>query len=576
MGMYPRVGAPLVPGVLVGVLGRERVSSTVSSALGLPSGIRLGQLDERVWEDLGVDGGFLLADDVVGCVRRRWSNVARLQTMVSFGGVRAADLELSVRSRNGVLRNDWSRHKTRSDGPLRDTSVCELALIPGFGALCLLDVLAAASEAPPPSAPARSSAVAVAARGLARAPWSGHVSREDPRLGHLVRALDAGAGTAREAAERALQRHCNAEAQDLLLGAINILRIEGSRLRRLRLDQELREILDAVLDSDRARDVAAARLGHGGAAPVTLEQAGHAAGVTRERVRQLEKCFRDGIAPAGKVWTPALDRALQVIRHTSPTTGHRLHNDLTERGLIGEDFSTASILAAASVLGKRVEIYAAHGLISSRPLSVSPERIHTTALRLITHWGATTLDAVCAQLEQETSLLVSAQLATLLLESQDDFCWLDQRHGWFWLRETGKNRVLNQVEKIIAVTPSISIGELREGVGRHHRMQGLRLPRDVLLGLCEDSGLYRRDRDGIRRKAGHPDWKDVLGETEAILVRILIEHGPIMRYATLKQIAVHERGLNPHSFTLHLGSSPVLKRHARGVYGLRGRQDTGR
>lgn len=69
IGMYPRVGAPLVPDVLSPVLGCERVSSRVLSELGLPLGMRLEQLDERVWVDLGLDAGLALGHDVLGCVR---------------------------------------------------------------------------------------------------------------------------------------------------------------------------------------------------------------------------------------------------------------------------------------------------------------------------------------------------------------------------------------------------------------------------------------------------------------------------------------------------------------------------
>jgi hypothetical protein len=398
------------------------------------------------------------------------------------------------------------------------------------------------------------------------------VSEGDPRLGRFVRALDHDATTAREAAERAVQRRCSPEQQRLLVLAMTALTVEGARLRRLPLDEELRGIVGAVLDSDRSRTVALARLGLDGAPAVTLEQAGRAAGVTRERVRQIEKRFRNGIAPAERVWTPALDKVLQVIRHTSPTTGQRLHKSLTERGLIPENFSTESILAAADVFAKRIEIYAEHGLISSRPLPVTPERVAATALRLVTHWGATTVQEVCARFAEEASLAVSPELARLLLESLEDFCWLDQRHGWFWLRPTARNRLLNQVEKIMSVAPSVSIADLRVGVGRHHRMEGLRLPRHVLGRLCQDSGLYERDDDQILRKPGHPDWKDRLGKTEAILVEVLLDHGSVMSRDELERTAVQERGLSRSSFYLHLGSSPVLACYEPGVYGLRGSQ----
>jgi len=177
---------------------------------------------------------------------------------------------------------------------------------------------------------------------------------------------------------------------------------------------------------------------------------------------------------------------------------------------------------------------------------------------------------VCARLVEETSLVVPARLARLLLASHDDFCWLDERRGWFWLRPTARNRLLNQIEKIMAVAPSVSIAELRDGVGRPHRMKGLRLPRHVLARLCADSGRYELSGDRVLAMPGHPHWKDCLGQGEAALVAVLLDHGPLMPREELERIAVGEKGVNRGSFYVYVGSSPVLACYAAGVYGLRG------
>lgn len=574
MGMYPRVRAPLLPDVLIPLLGGEPVSRAVTLALGLSPDACLGQLDERVWVDLDRDAVSVLAAEVVGYVKRRWPEITRLQSTVSFGGATAADLQLSVRAYHGLLRYEFYRHHRRAGSPLERVTVCELASIRWFGALSLLDVLSAASEASRPM-PVPSRGFLLAARSLARAPWSRLLSREDPRLGHLVRALDEDAATARAGAQRALQRQCNAEEERQLQEAIIAVTVEGVRVRALRLDEELEGIVAAVRQSERSRGIVIVRLGLDGIGPVTLKEAGRLAGVTRERVRQIEKTFRNQLGPAreaGGVWTPVLDGALQAIRHMSPTTSQQLQEGLIERGLIPERFSIESMLAAAKLLGKPITVYAEHGLISTKPLPVTPERIAGTARRLISHWGATTVDQVCVRLREETSLEVSAQLAGLLLETQEGFRWLDQRRGWFWIRATGHNRVLNQVEKILSVAPSISIAELAEGVGRHRhrRMRGLRLPRTVLARLCQSSERYERSGDRVLAKPGHPRWQDLLGESEATLVAVLFEHGPVMTRAALEQIAVQQRGMNSHSFTMYLSWSPVLDRPSYGVYRLRG------
>lgn len=570
--MYPRAAAPLLPGVLAPILGGEPLPRSLTATLGLPCGLCLGGLDEGVWVEYSRDVIGVLAGHVLRCVTRRWGEIAQLQSSVSFAGASVEELELSMRSRNCLLRNDWHRREKLPGRALRDITVCELTRIHGFGPRSLLDVLSAASAASPPT-PARVRELTLAARCLAGAPWSRLVSREDPRLGGMVRAVDQDARTAREAAQRAGSQDRALEEQWLLLLAINSLLAEANRLRGLGLEQELRDILAATLDSDSARLLVSARLGLAGEAPVTLERAGRATGVSHERVRQIEQSFREAIAPAlnaGGVWTPALDRTLQIIRHTKLATSPRLGADLASRGLIPDGFSTSSILAAARVFAKPFEVYAEHGLIYTHPLPATPAQIAKPAGWLVRHWGATTIETVRARLHAETGLQAPAQLTTLLLETHKGFRWLDQRRGWFWIRATAQNRVLNQVQKILSVTPSLTTRELRHGIARHHRMKGVRLPHHILAALCKDSGRYELDGERVLARPGHPRWQDLLGANEATLVEVLSEHGPVMTRAALEQIAVHDRHLNRHSFTMYLSCSPVLDRPADGVYRLRG------
>jgi hypothetical protein len=278
---------------------------------------------------------------------------------------------------------------------------------------------------------------------------------------------------------------------------------EVDRLRGQRLDEELRGIVGAVIASPRSRVAALARLGLGGRPPVTLAEAGRTAGVTPETVRQIEKRFHEAIVPAleaGGVWAPALDRAVRAIRRTGLVTEEQLQERLSRRGLIPEGFSVGSVLAAARVLGKPIEVYTEHGLISGRPVAVTPELIGEIAARQVSHWGATTIQDVRVLLTEETSLEVSARLAVLLLETHESLRWLDRRDGWFWLYPTRTNRLLNQIAKIMSVTPSISIGELQDGIARHYRISDLWLPRRVLGRLCEDTGLYEHHDGRIHAK----------------------------------------------------------------------------
>lgn len=227
--MYPRVGARLVPEVLVAVLGDELLLPSVSSELGLPRSLRIGQLDEQAAALGDPYTRIVLGREVARCARVRWRRIVGLEVMVSFGGRSAPELELSTRACKHLLRINPAGRGTPESEPLRNMTVSELALIPGFGPECLLEVLSVAKRAPrvprvspsspssPPPSPVRALArktpsplcapsreLLLAARALARAPWSASVSWEDPRLGGLVREINRDARSPRDAAERTL------------------------------------------------------------------------------------------------------------------------------------------------------------------------------------------------------------------------------------------------------------------------------------------------------------------------------------------------------------------------------------
>jgi hypothetical protein len=546
----------------------------------LPRGLRLGDLDERVWSNFPAESIGPLAAQVVSATRQVFPELAESPALAridpSGGG-------LSHRARNalfraGLLETPW----------LTEVPLSQLVGEQGVGAKTLLEWLVGGDtreaveetgreERPtePPRSPSR--AVRKAADQIGRRRWAKTVFSTDPRLGGLLADLDPQATSALEAAELLASTPFDPATARRTARGLRSLRVAADRLRRLSLEEEIDQLVAATLDSSEAgRRAVKLRLGLVGDPPVTLGDAGEAVGLTRERVRQLESRFRDAITES-RPWTPVLDKALRAVEQAVPATGAEIERLLVEKGLVRLSFSVESLISAARVFGR--DLAFRHddesGLVYAVGTTVAPHLVASEARRLTSHWGASTVESLRVELQERGAGDLEPALLRLLLEAVPGFNWLDDDKDWFWVRGTSRNRLLNQIEKIMSVAGAITIGELREGVGRFYRMEGFRPPREVLARLCEQSGLYQRDGEMILEGPDLPPWTVALKSTiERRIAEVLFEFGPVMRRDDLEQIAVEERGVNRSSFFVYLGYSPIIARYAPGVYGLRGARVT--
>lgn len=570
--MYPRPGRPLLPKVLRDALDGVPIPSALVDELGLDSETRWGDLDETVWRDHNWMAVERLAHEITSVIDDMVLD--RIGDTALFEDRPAVDsLMLTPRAENALRRAGMVE-----DGSLVPARVRELMTVSNFGVKALLEVLtgidalARVSDRPVDEThmpQARiSPAVRKAARALGRKRWSRQVSPDDPRVAPILGPMSREASTIGEVADwLAEQEYTPGEARSMVAKIRRTVR-ELDALRQLTLSEELLDVLRAI--SGRHTDPSlVARLGFDGGEPTTLERAGERAGVTRERVRQLEKAFRQRVQDVDRLWLPVLERAVNLADALVPVASHALEEALIAEGLADDNFSVESLVTACDVFGRALPFE-----IASEGLLVRPGRtqltaaVRSAALRLVEHWGATTIADVEARLEDGGPDPDDAT-TRLALEAMDGFSWLDGDHRWFWIAGT-RNRVLNQVEKIMSVAGSIELSDLRRGVGRHHRMSGFRPPREVLAALCVQSGLYSRRGDIISGGPDLPDWRELLGRNERVIAETLFDHGPVMRRDDLVRIVVDERGLKMNSVNIYLGYSPIIERFAPGVYGLRG------
>jgi hypothetical protein len=394
------------------------------------------------------------------------------------------------------------------------------------------------------------------------------VMQSDPRLGQEVRRvlclLDAApepaspqGWSAKELAELIVTEPGITKDPGQVGDALVALRAAIRQKAHMSLEDELSDFL-GIAGDDRQRQIVARRLGWDGAGGCTLELAGAEAGITREGVRKMEK--------------RSLDAALEVLEGALPGAPVELSLALVDEGILARQFDLWGLETAAEVLRRDVPFLLPRpghsGLVlpeSSQQMSATVRRV---ARRSVEQWGAATCFDVAAKVSKMSGEGIESAIVLDLLMLLVDFEWLDEETGWFWLRSVPRNRLLNQIEKVMAVAPRIHVGELRGGLGRHHRLKGFAPPRRVLLELCRRVDGYHTEGDEVVADRAL-DWHEVLPANEATMTEVLLAHGPLLGLADLEAHCV-AAGMNRSSLSFYLGYSPIIHRYAPGVYGLRG------
>lgn len=576
---YPRQGKPLLPRQLNPLLGSVALHPVDARRAGLAPGTRLDELDPEIWTNSTPDQINFLAAFVMSELRLRFLDLLNDDTAIFQIRPLAAELDLSRRSYNALTHAGLLK-----EGRLRPTTLRELSKIRNFGAVSVLDVLNAVGGEPedqagisevclgpdqePPAELGPSHELRAAAERLASEPWAINVHPGDPRLGQRLRAMIPSADSAAEAIAAVAERRDRPGDSALMAQAIDEFISDVNQLGDLRLEEELRDVARTAVSPQHVQTVVA-RYGLDGSVPMTLEVTGRRANVTRERVRQVTQPLHEAFAGC---YAPTLDRALQRVAALAPSPPSAVAETLRIEGLTDQEFCPAALTSAARLLGRQLPFSYSreHDLYTKGGGLPALSRVSSVAGRLVQHWGVTTVEDVAEAANVPIERDDERAALSVLLSQIPAVHWLDAEQRWFWIASKSRNRLLNQIEKILSVAGSIDLGELRDGVGRSHRMKGFRPPRAILSALCKDTHLYTFHEGRVGGGPQLPDWQELLGTIERALVEVLFDEGPVMRREDLERHVVGERGIARNSFNVYLTYSPILRRFAPGVFGLRG------
>ncbi len=589
---YPHPGHRIAPYTLHEILNVEAPSGIVGNR---KSHIRLCDLDETAWERFDFQVCKKLGEEVMSVVRTQIPSQARellnfhVPTPPNF--LRLKNLALETRTYLLLEKWEFDDHVEK----LGDETLGDLLDIHGFGVKCLVDFLASLetaiaragqepiSEVEGPrndgentrvlshlenlnhSTPLLASMLIAEAKKLQQIPGASEISRDDPRLGHLLWAIDPEIETVGHLTDRLISADNSYSSSKSICKKVWKLQEQIAVFSQLPLEDELTHILIACSDRrsniTRNARITTRRLGFDGEGKHTLEFVHSEFGITRERVRQIS----DEII--GKVrdrcnFAPVLRKTIVFVSFHVPDRATEIEKGLALTGLI----------EAAEILGYEVP-FTIIGKKSTRLVVAAGDKkvvslLTGLATKAMSHCGAATIQDISAQVAEKHQLHVDSRLATKVLPFYTGFSWLDENSGWFWIRSSSANRLLASIKKIISVAGRIRIPELRAGLSRNYRTEGFAPPQRVLLALCQQLSWCRVENDVVI--ADPPiDWSVTLSGEEKVIVEVLKEHGPIMKRAALEELCLR-RGVNRSTFSAYIGNSLVIEKLAKGIYGLLG------
>jgi hypothetical protein len=196
------------------------------------------------------------------------------------------------------------------------------------------------------------------------------------------------------------------------------------------------------------------------------------------------------------------------------------------------------------------------------------KRIVSTARRITGHWGLGRIADVSETVSGSTNSVVSEDIVRAVVLQLKDFEWLDESGGWFWSTNVARNRVVNQIRKMLSAVPAVPIGELRHGVARPHRMQGFAPPRRVLLEICRRLTECVVDGETVRRSEALKEDED-LSPTETTFAGVLRRAGGIAQRVEIEEAFLAAGVSRPMVWRI-LSYASWISKYANGVYGFRG------
>jgi hypothetical protein len=347
----------------------------------------------------------------------------------------------------------------------------------------------------------------------------------------------------------------------------------------LTIEELADDILGTALgeQSDRWMPVFQRRFGLDGRPPGTLDEAASLVGVTRERVRQIQKRL-EGRLPRGTAWAPSLEQALDLLEVITPVTESDAAAAFAAAGLSHRgSWSAHSLVAVSDLFGRDLELQQDGEWIGTPSELELVKRIRGAARAMSGFLGAATEAHVVARLRESAGTAVDEGLVKAVLDRDSSVHWLESGHFWAD-HPDGRNRLVNVSLRVLAAWEPQGLADMHEGVTRSfswrastggERFRDL-IPPDVAV-LLE---FYRSHpaftvTDG-QIVAATPLPLEVLGPEKMTMVGVLRAEVPPALDRNGLIAACVASGMQASTAGVLITYAEFIKRFAPNVWGLRG------
>jgi hypothetical protein len=366
-----------------------------------------------------------------------------------------------------------------------------------------------------------------------------------------------------------------------LASAIVQITQEIERLESTPLEDALREYLSALSNLQGTKlEAMLARFGWHGGMPVTLQTAADMIGVTRERVRQLEVRTLKRL-PSHPVVMPALDKAINLLESSTPIDAVTFSQVVMERGISRGPFHPRSVLEAAKLTGRTVNVKVTKARGRDRFIGAgstdASARTISLAYRQAGASGVSNILEVSAEL-QSLGISETSERVRETLRAYSDVQFLDE--DWFW-HPAGlpdRNRLRNVSRKMLSVASPIELTELREGVRRffkYRRSRGLSTwplivaPRAILEAFYRAHPEFTVD-SALGAHVSPLDHRAELSPSEQVMVAVLRSTPTGLLDRASFEKGCLDRGVTRETFSVFTSYSAIIEHLGTDIWTLRG------